>query len=73
MTEQERPYDQVFLPVDQRRFELLTSPVRGVPKAFAGIHSDARSLPSMQVTGLFRNTGPYNYFRLHPIVMLFFC
>ena len=71
--EQERPDDQVFLPVDQRRFELLTSPVRGVPKSLTATHMRSHSRPSTQVKGHFRITAVSIHLRLFPRVLLGIC
>ena len=48
--------DQVFLLVDQRRFELLTSPVRAVRSRFTETHWDRHSRPFMQMRRPFRST-----------------
>ncbi len=42
----EKPYDQGLFLVDQRRFELLTSPVRGARNPLQGTYTQIRSVPS---------------------------
>ena len=51
--------------VDQRRFELLTSPVRAVRSRFTANYADSQVYPSMQVRLGFRLTS--TPIRNHPL------
>ena len=59
--------------VDQRRFELLTSPVPAVRRRFTATHQHSHSRPSLQVMGQSRPTPIPIYCPRFPAVMLGIC